>query len=158
MKRKLKSKGMKARKENRTKNVLEVLYVFAIIVSLLVISLTSVESRAEVLTAPINLILEPDYQAKKEKSKVTDETEIKPDEKLQYEPVSEDDPLLEERESPEEVKDGATYKTGRELYVAPNPSHQRKIEVIEEASAADLAVLPIDGPYPVEVESPKATQ
>lgn len=84
-----------------------------------------------------NLVLAPDFAEPNEKcsdknaESVTDgEVTDLSDEPLEYEPVVEEESLLDVRERPEETNVGATYKAGKELHVAPGaitpvPSYDR---------------------------------
>ena len=73
-----------------------------------------------------NLVLAPDFMESDRKcaestadsateGEVTDHS----DEPLEYEPVVEEESLLDVRNRPEETNAGATYKAGKELHVAP---------------------------------------
>lgn len=70
--------------------------------------------------APINLVIEPEFEGVQDTESKTDESEQKP-EKLQFEPVTDDLPLLEERTVKAEEKRGSFYEEGSELHISPEP-------------------------------------
>jgi hypothetical protein len=88
--------------------------------------------KTEVTTArPANLILEPEYTEQNHQKKEADSQEP-PAQKLQYEPVTSDTPLLKEREANVEQSSGAEYEKGTDLFIAPEPDSLVKEEAIEE--------------------------
>lgn len=88
-------------------------------------------------STPANVILVPDYSENKEDKVDEPEEELesvtKP-EKLQYEPCTQEPPILEEREQAESQIQGAAYEKGGELSIALAPSFSFKDEEIQEES------------------------
>ena len=80
-----------------------------------------------------NLVVEPDYTDAGESgtSENSDEPNPAP-EKLQYEPVIDDKPILEDRQLPRDVKPGVEYPEGSEMVVTPESSFSVKEEAIVE--------------------------
>ena len=96
----------------------------------------AVESPAAAITdvAPVmapNLIIEPDYETRTPIEDETGNADGK-SEKLQYEPATEELPILETRKGPAGEKRGSHYEEGTELYVTPEPGITPKDEAIEE--------------------------
>lgn len=96
----------------------------------------AVESPVAAITevAPVkapNLIVEPDYETRPPVEDAAGDAVVKP-EKLQYEPVTDELPLLETRKGPAGEKRGSHYEEGGELYVTPEPGITPKDEAIEE--------------------------
>ncbi len=73
-----------------------------------------------------NLVLAPDFAGTEKKcsdKSAEDSTDGEiaetTDEPLEYEPIVQEESLIDVRERPEETSGGATYKAGKELHVAP---------------------------------------
>ncbi len=80
-----------------------------------------------------NLVMEPEYEAPKPKQKASEpEKDVKASEKLQFEPMTEEMPILEQKVSVPEIKDGSYYDEGTVLHVVSEPSISPKEEKIEE--------------------------
>ena len=99
----------------------------------------AVEPPVAVITevAPVkapNLIIEPDYETRPPVEDETGNADLTP-EKLQYEPVTEELPILETRKGPVGEKQGSHYEEGTELYVTPEPGITPKDEAIEELTS-----------------------
>lgn len=99
---------------------------------------------AAIVDAPIktpNLIIEPDYETPKTNDDEGESAEPQP-KKLQYEPVTEELPILENRKGVTGEKGGSHYEEGTELYVTPEPGITPKDEAIEELSAEPIEPSP----------------
>lgn len=80
---------------------------------------------------PINFVIEPEFEGVQATEPKTDENTQRP-EKLQFEPVTDDLPLLEERAVKAEEKRGSFYEEGSELHISPEPGIMIKDENIVE--------------------------
>lgn len=92
-----------------------------------------------------NLVVEPDYTDTEESDtgENSDEPKTNP-EKLQFEPVIDDKPILEERKLLRDIKPGVEYPEGVEMVVTPEPGFSVKEEVIEEKPEAVASPEPIE--------------
>lgn len=84
-----------------------------------------------------NLIIEPDYETPNAADEDAGGAEVQP-EKLQYEPVTDELPILENRKGIAGEKGGSHYEEGTELYVTPEPGITPKDEKIEEATSESV--------------------
>lgn len=82
-------------------------------------------------TNPPNLVMEPKYSQPEKKAKDDNNTD-EPGLKLQYEPITDQGPVLEERQAQEERKGGSQYKSGNEVHIAPTSEHVLRNEQIQE--------------------------
>ena len=88
-----------------------------------------------------NLIIEPDYETPKTVDDEAEDADVQPEE-LQYEPVTDELPLLENRMGMAGEKGGSHYEEGTELYVTPEPGITPKDEAIEESTPESVEVTP----------------
>ena len=80
---------------------------------------------------PPNLIVEPKYSDHEKDLKTENDSGVSP-QKLQYEPITPEVPVLQEKEGEVERSNGAEYQKGRELYIAPKADNVVKDEEIHE--------------------------
>lgn len=100
------------------------------------------------LMAP-NYVLAPDY-LDTDVGDVDEEKPVDPAQKLEYEPVTDETPLLTERSSKSEQKSGVAYEAGVDLVVSPEPDFSIKPEAIDEKVPAPVASPSPETNAPVE--------
>lgn len=81
-----------------------------------------------------NQVEVPEYITPVDPSAATVETS---DEKIQFIPESKEQPLLIEKESPDQAENGAKYPPANEMYVAPEPQLVLSDEAIVEPPAEE---------------------
>ena len=71
---------------------------------------------------PSNLVVDPDYGP-------TADPDSPPGQKLQYDPLTDEKPILEDRNSPNERYDSIEYEEGHELMVSTVPGYSTRSDV-----------------------------
>jgi len=78
-----------------------------------------------------NVVLAPDYVSSQDSEHSLDQPSNPPkspdaqdDDKLQYEPINDDQPILKQSDQTEEQRDGAKYPPGKALTVSPEPDYE----------------------------------
>ncbi len=86
---------------------------------------TALPDRDEAPPAQPNLIMEPEYSVHSAPTPTPS-----PPNKLQYQPLNDDHPVVEERDVQAEQTNGAKYPRGREVLIAPESENVIKTEEI----------------------------
>ena len=81
---------------------------------------------------PTNMVLEPKYVDPASEPQKQEECRPHSAPQVIYAPVTNDSPVLKEKEASIERKDGAEYEKGTELHVAPAPDHTVKQEEAQQ--------------------------